>query len=95
MTWYIMYMEVNHMKTLTTLHRTRPFMSGRSQAIRIPKDLQLAKDKEVVVNRIGNSLVITPCDALEEMFYSALSMFTDDFMADGRPEEVPNERIEL
>ena len=83
------------METKRTLHRTRPFMSGRSQAIRIPKELQLNRDEEVVVNRVGNSLVITPCAALQDMFHEALSMFTDDFMADGRPEEVPNERREF
>ena len=48
-----------------------------------------------MVNRVGNALVITPCAALQDMFHEALSMFTDDFMAEGRPEEVPNERIEF
>ena len=83
------------METKRALHRTRPFMSGRSQAIRIPTELQLDRDEEVVVNRVGNALVITPCAALQDMFNEALSMFTDDFMADGRPEEVPNERMEF
>lgn len=76
------------------MHTTRPFMSGRSQAIRIPKEYRF-EDTELIVNRIGQSLVITPKIALQETFYSGLAMFTDDFMADGRPEEVPNERVEL
>lgn len=76
------------------MHTTRPFMSGRSQAIRIPKEYRF-EDTELVVNRVGPSLVITPKSALQETFYSGLTMFTDDFMADGRPEEVPNERVEL
>lgn len=78
-----------------SLHRTKPFMSGRSQAIRIPKDLQMEKNIEVVVNRVGNSLVITPCAVLKDEFMEGLSLFTDDFMADGRPEETFNERIEF
>ena len=76
------------------MHITRPFMSGRSQAIRIPKEYRF-EDTELIVNRVGQSLVITPKNALQETFYSSLAMFTDDFMADGRPEEAPNERVEL
>lgn len=78
----------------TIMHTTRPFMSGRSQAVRIPKEFRF-EDTELVVNRIGQSLIITPREALQETFFSGLSMFTEDFMADGRPEEVPNKRIEL
>ena len=76
------------------MHTTRPFMSGRSQAVRIPKEYRL-EDTELIINRVGQSLVITPKDAIRETFYSGLKMFTEDFLADGRPEEVPNERIEL
>ncbi len=78
----------------TKMHTTRPFMSGRSQAVRIPKEYRF-EDTELIVNRIGSSLVITPKDAIQEAFFSGLSMFTDDFLADGRPEEIPNQRVEL
>ena len=78
----------------SNMHTTRPFMSGRSQAVRIPKEYRF-EDTELIVNRIGNSLVITPKHAIQETFYSGLAMFTEDFMADGRPEEVPNQRLEL
>jgi len=76
------------------LHTTKPFMSGRSQAIRIPKEYQL-EDTEVVINRVGDSLVITPKDSLQNAFYMGLSMLSDDFLADGRPEETMNKRVEL
>ena len=76
------------------MHTTRPFMSGRSQAVRIPKEYRF-EDTELIINRVGQSLVITPKDAVRETFSSGLTMFTEDFMADGRPEEVPNERLEL
>ena len=76
------------------MHTTRPFMSGRSQAVRIPKEYRF-EDTELIVNRIGSSLVITPKDAIQEAFFSGLSMFTDDFLVDGRPEEIPNQRVEL
>ena len=77
-----------------SLHITRPFMSGRSQAIRIPKAYRL-EDTELVINQIGDSLVITPKHSLQEAFFSGIAMLPDDFLADGRPEEVENERISL
>lgn len=77
-----------------TLYTTKPFMSGRSQAIRIPKELRL-DDTEVVINRVGDSLMITPRDALERMFYSGIDMLSDDFLAGGRPEETQNGKVEL
>ena len=76
------------------VYTTKPFMSGRSQAIRIPKELRL-DDTEVIINRVGDSIVITPKNAVERMFYSGIDMFTDDFLADGRPEEVPNTEVML
>ena len=78
----------------SNLHTTRPFMSGRSQAVRIPKEYRL-EDTELLINRIGRSLVITPKNAVQETFRSGLAMFTEDFMAEGRPEEVPNHRETL
>ena len=50
-----------------SFYTTKPFMSGRSQAIRIPKELRI-EDTEVVINRIGDSLIITPKKALKHMF---------------------------
>lgn len=81
------------METLA-IHTTKPFMSGRSQAIRIPKEYQL-EDTEVVINRVGDSIVITPKDSLKNAFYMGLSMLSDDFLADGRPTEASNKRVEL
>ncbi|MCR4601179.1 MAG: type II toxin-antitoxin system VapB family antitoxin [Clostridia bacterium] len=76
------------------VHTTKPFMSGRSQAVRIPKAFQL-DDTEVVVNRVGDSIVITPRASLQKMFFEGISKLSDDFLADGRPEEVPNDRVEF
>ncbi len=77
-----------------SLHITKPFMSGRSQAIRIPKEYQFM-DTEVVINRVGESLVITPRTELQDTFYDGLSMLSDDFLENGRAEEVSNIRMEL
>lgn len=78
----------------SAIHTTKPFMSGRSQAIRIPKEYQF-EDTEVVINRVGDSLVITPKDSLQKAFYMGLSMLSDDFLAEGRPAEITNARVVL
>ena len=78
----------------SVVYTTKPFMSGRSQAIRIPREYRIDA-AEVVINRVGESLVITPKDAIRDVFREGLSMFTDDFMADGRPDETPNKRVSL
>lgn len=64
-------------------HVTKPFMLGRGQAIRIPKEYQL-EDTEVIINRVGESLIITPKESLKEAFFSGVSILSDDYLADGR-----------
>ena len=73
---------------------TRPFMSGHSQAVRIPKEYRLP-DEDVFVNQIGNTVTLTPKSKLWDSFERGLQMFTDDFMAEGRPEEIESGRAGL
>lgn len=73
---------------------TKPFMSGRSQAIRIPKEYRF-NEEELYINKIGDALIITPLSRMKETFETGLSLFTDDFLSEGRPDELPNERITL
>lgn len=63
------------------LHTAKPFMTGRSQAIRIPKEFQF-EDTEVIINKVGDSLVITPKSSLQNSFWVGLSMLSDDFLAE-------------
>ena len=80
--------------TQRTMYSTRPFMSGKSQAIRIPKEYRF-ENTELIINHVGESLVITPKDRLQHAFFSGIASLPDDFMYEGRPEETPNERIDL
>ncbi|MBQ7520500.1 MAG: AbrB/MazE/SpoVT family DNA-binding domain-containing protein [Clostridia bacterium] len=73
---------------------TRTFMSGRSQAIRIPKEYRLP-DEEIFVNRVGETIMLTPVSKLRETFTQSLRLFSDDFMAEGRPAQIPSERDPL
>ena len=68
-----------------TFHTTRPFMLGQDQAIRIPDAFRL-EDTELAINRVGDSLIITPVKALQDNFYSGLAMLPEDFLADEYPE---------
>ncbi|MCR5538754.1 MAG: AbrB/MazE/SpoVT family DNA-binding domain-containing protein, partial [Lachnospiraceae bacterium] len=58
------------------------------QVIQIPKELQL-EDTELVINKISESLIITPRNALKDMFFSGIDMLSDDFMKDEGPELPP------
>lgn len=59
------------------------FRSGNSQAVRLPKDFQ-TKEKEFLVSKLGNSIVLTPHDPPWVSFDEGIAEFTEDFMKDGR-----------
>jgi len=56
------------------------FTSGRSQAVRLPKECRFP-GSEVGVKRIGDMVVLYPKDRAAELFFSSLGMFSDDFFA--------------
>ena len=57
--------------------------NGGSQAIRLPKECRISSD-EVMVNKIGDIVILLPKQNNWDSFMSAIDMFSDDFMADGR-----------
>jgi antitoxin VapB len=62
------------------------FKSNRSQAVRIPKDLAFPDDvKDIVIRRLGDSIMITPEDKLWDDFFAKLPI-DDSFVA---PEDLP------
>ena len=72
------------------------FTSGRSQAVRIPKEYRFGTEiHEVYVNKVGDALILTPMERIQEVYTHGLAGFTDDFMADGRPEQASTERPEM
>jgi antitoxin VapB len=61
------------------------FRSNRSQAVRIPKDLEFPTDlKKVVVRRVGKAIMLVPKGAEWDMFLSMLPA-DDDFVAPDDP----------
>lgn len=70
------------------------FENGRSQAIRLPKECRFLSD-EVMVNKIGDIVLLIPKHNKWDSFMKAIDMFSDDFMADGRADDVHQERESL
>lgn len=70
------------------------FENGRSQAVRLPKEYRFSGD-EVLVNKIGDIVLLVPKNNHWAGFLSSLNLFTTDFMQDGRAEQVSQERESL
>ena len=64
----------------------RTFITGRSQAIRLPLEYRLP-DEEIIINRVGDTITLTPKSKLKNSLLHALNSFTDDYMEENRPEQ--------
>lgn len=70
------------------------FENGRSQAVRLPKECRFSSD-EVMVNKIGDIVMLVPKTNKWDSFMKAIDMFSDDFMANGRVDDLVQEREAL
>lgn len=70
------------------------FETGRSQAVRLPKQFRFS-DNEVLIQRLGDAVMLVPKDAAWKTFLEGLDSFSDDFFAEGRNQEVQQERESL
>lgn len=68
------------------------FTNGGSQAVRLPKDCRFTDD-EVLVNRIGSIVILMPKDDPWKSMMDSLSLFTEDFLADGIESLPVQERV--
>jgi antitoxin VapB len=66
------------------------FMTGRSQAVRLPKEFRFDCD-EVLVERDGKRLILTPRLRSWRGYFARAPRFTDDFPdeIEDRPPEKP------
>ena len=64
------------------------FKNGNSQAVRLPKDFRF-EGGSVYMQRLGNSVVLTPKDNPWKSLMDATERFTDDFMAERDQGEQP------
>lgn len=69
------------------------FENGRSQAVRLPKECRFNTD-EVMVNRIGDVVLLMPKTNKWSSFMQAIDMFSADYMEE-RSTELQQGREEL
>ncbi|HEY9017832.1 type II toxin-antitoxin system VapB family antitoxin [Thiomicrospira sp.] len=70
------------------------FQSGNSQAVRIPKEFRFDVT-EVEIFKRGDELVLKPKPKNLGDVFDLLAGVSDDFMADGRGDDLPQEREAL
>ena len=92
MVYTVVYTE--HERKVIIMMTAKVFENGRSQAIRLPKECRFTSD-EVMVNKIGDIVILLPKQNKWDSFMRAIDMFSDDFMADGRATDMIQEREEL
>jgi len=78
-------------RVVKSIKKTKLFMSGNSQAVRIPRDFQMKGD-EVEIQRRGNTLIIRPPKPTWQPLMDGLTMFTSDFMEEGRTQPPTQKR---
>lgn len=59
------------------------FLNGRSQAVRLPKEYQF-QGNDVLIQKVGNAVILLPHDKSWEVFLDGLNNFTNDFLDEGR-----------
>lgn len=79
---------------LIIMETAKLFENGRSQAVRLPKKFRLPGN-EVIIQRLGNAIMLVPKENLWETFVSGINEFTDDFMPNGREAEIKTVREAL
>ncbi len=70
------------------------FENGRSQAVRLPKKFRFNVD-EVVVQQLGDAVLLVPKDSLWQTFMDGINGFTDDIFENGRNQGIQEERENL
>ena len=73
------------------METAKVFENGRSQAVRLPKKFRFNVD-EVVVQQLGDAVLLVPKDSLWKTFMDGVNSFTDDIFEDGRDQGVQDER---
>lgn len=76
------------------MEMAKVFENGRSQAVRLPKKFQFHVD-EVVVQRLGDAILLAPKESVWNVFTDGLEGFTSDIFDSGREQGMQKEREAL
>lgn len=71
--------------------KAKVFISGNSQAVRIPKEFRFDA-AEVEIFQRGNELILKPQPKNLGVAFQLLTEMPSDFLADGRDDTLPQER---
>jgi antitoxin VapB len=77
-----------------TMDTAKIFTSGRSQAVRLPKEYRFDED-EVFIRRLGSYVVLIPKSDPWSDAIAATDLFTEDFMAGRSQAAEPDHRDNL
>lgn len=70
------------------------FENGRSQAVRLPKECRFDAD-EIIVNKVGDIVLLLPKTNKWSSFIQALDMFSADCFSEERTDNVLQKRESL
>ena len=73
------------------MQTARVFMSGNSQAVRLPREFRI-DDEEVIIRRVGSTILLTPLSDPWATFRESLSAFSEDYLSDGRQQPETDDR---
>lgn len=73
------------------METAKVFENGRSQAVRLPKKFRFDVE-EVVVQQLGDAVLLVPKESLWQTFMDGVNGFTDDIFQDGRDQGIQEER---
>jgi antitoxin VapB len=76
------------------MQSTKVFMSGNSQAIRLPKEYQVDED-ELFIQKIGSTIILLSKKNPWEAFEKSLDEFSDDVFSSGRNQPKMQKRESL
>ena len=71
--------------------KARVFMSGNSQAVRLPKEFRF-RTGEVDIFRRGDEIVLRERVGDASEIFDLLASLPDDFLAAGRQDTIPQQR---
>lgn len=57
---------------------TKPFMNGRSQALRIPKEFRFDDEEDLFMRKIGDVLMVMPKSKVFDIFENAIRDYPED-----------------
>lgn len=76
------------------MQTVKVFKSGNSQAVRLPKEFAV-DDSELIIQKIGNSIILTSKKDPWESFRNSIDKFSDDVFSGGREQPEQQEREEF